>query len=106
MSIKFSEGEEAPALLVATEAYLTDAMNDLTDAIAAVRLGQLSEAKAAIVAVRDLKQAFFALMEERSRVEKRLKQAAGDVGTGSLDLDAARDEIGRRLACLRDAGRG
>ena len=31
---------------------------------------------------------------------------AGTVGTGVLDLAAARDEIGRRLACLRRAGGG
>lgn len=104
MSMKFFAGEEAPVLLAATESFLNDAMKELAGAIAAVRDGNLGEAKAAALAVRDLKQAFYGLMEERCRVEKRLKQAGGDVGTGSLDLDAARDEIGRRLACLRDAG--
>jgi len=103
MSIKFSAGDDAPALLEATETYLKDAVEDLAGAIASVRQGHLADAKAAMLAVRDLKHAFYALMEERNRVEKLRKQIAGDVGTGSLDLDAARDEIGRRLACLRDA---
>lgn len=45
------------------------------------------------------------LMEERNKVDKLRKSAAGAAGGGSaLDLDAARDEIGRRLALLRDAG--
>ena len=103
MSIKFSAGERPPALLEVTETLLKDAAEDLAGALVAVRLGDLGEAKAAVLAVRDLKQAFYTLMEERTRVEKLRKQVAGDVGTGSLDLDAARDEIGRRLACLRDA---
>lgn len=106
MSIKFSAGDDTPALLAATETFLNDAMKDITAAIAAVRQGEFCEAKATAVAVRDLKQAFYGLMEERSRVEKRLREVGGDVGAGRLDLDAARDEIGRRLACLRDAGAG
>ena len=106
MSIKFSVGDDAPALLVVTETFFNDAMMDVVGAIAAVRDGKLTEAKAAAIAVRDLKTAFNALMEERSRVEKRLKQVGGDVGACGLDLDAARDEIGRRLACLRDAAGG
>ncbi len=44
------------------------------------------------------------LMEERNKVDKLRKSAAGAAGGGALDLDAARDEIGRRLALLRDAG--
>lgn len=106
MSIKFSAGDEAPAVLAAAETFFETAMEDLVGVIAAVRQGRLTEAKAAIAAVRDLKQAFYALMEERNRVEKLRRQVAGAAGTGSLDLDAARDEIGRRLACLRDAGAG
>ena len=106
MSIKFSAGDEAPVVLAATETFLKDAVEDLAAAIAAVREGKLGDAKAAMLAVKDFKQAFYALMEERSRVEKFRKQIAGNVGAGSLDLDAARDEIGRRLACLRDAGAG
>ena len=57
-------------------------------------------------AVRDLKTAFQLVMDERTRVEKLRKQVAGVVGDLRLDFDAARDEIGRRLARLRDAGGG
>lgn len=44
------------------------------------------------------------LMEERNKVDKLRKSVAGAVGAGALDFAAARDEIGRRLALLRDAG--
>ena len=103
MSIKFSAGETSPVVLAATETFFENAMEDLVGAIAAVRQGRLTEAKVAVQAVRDLKQAFFAMMEERNRVEKLRKQVAEVVQGSSVDFDAARDEIGRRLACLRDA---
>jgi len=106
MSIKFSAGDAPQALLAATEDLFRDAAEDLAEALTAVRAGRLSEAKAAALAVRDLKAAFHLVMEERTRVEKLRRQVAGAVGTGCLDLAAARDEIGRRLACLRDAGAG
>ena len=54
--------------------------------------------------VRDLRAATQLVLEERNRVDKLRKEVAGDVGAGRLDLAAARDEIGRRLACLRRAG--
>ncbi|WP_170068415.1 permease [Meinhardsimonia xiamenensis] len=45
-------------------------------------------------------------MEERQRLEDKLKTANGVVGGHALDFDAARDEIRRRLARLRAAGGG
>jgi len=106
MSIKFSAGNEPPVVLEASEFLLKDAVEDLAGKLAGLRQGDPDGLKAAVVAVRDLKLAFQTLMEERTRVEKLRKQVAGTVGTGGLDLDAARDEIGRRLACLRNAGPG
>lgn len=79
---------------------------ELVTAVNAIKRGKLEEAKAAATAVRDLKAALFLVMDERGKVEKLRKQVAGAVGTDSLDLSAARDEIGRRLACLRDAAAG
>lgn len=69
-----------------------------------VRQGEFSEVKAATQAVRDLRAAYQMVMDERTRVEKLRKQLAGAGGDHALDFDAARDEIGRRLACLREAG--
>lgn len=54
----------------------------------------------------DVREAVQFLAAERGKVDKLRKDIAGAVGGGALDLDAARDEIGRRLACLRRAGTG
>jgi hypothetical protein len=57
-------------------------------------------------AVRDLQAALAVLMDERVKIDRLRNQVAGVVGGRTLDLDAARDEIGRRLARLRDTGGG
>lgn len=67
--------------------------------------GELSgEVREAAKLVRDLRAATQLVLEERNRVDKLRKDIGGQAGQGRLDLDAARDEIGRRLACLRRAG--
>jgi hypothetical protein len=101
-----SEGEGPVDLLAATEGLYRDAAEDLIRARRALRQGKMDEAKLALQAVRDLKLAFTLVMDERARVEKLRKQVAGVVYGHALDFDAARLEIGRRLACLRDAGGG
>ena len=73
---------------------------------AGLRRGETEGLKDAARVVRDLRAATQLVLEERIRVDKLRKEVAGDVGAGSLDLAAARDEIGRRLACLRRAGGG
>ncbi|MBU2958624.1 permease [Paracoccus sp. 1_MG-2023] len=65
-----------------------------------------SRLKKAMDTAKTVREAVQLLMAERNKVEKLRKDIAGGVGGGSLDLDAARDEIGRRLACLRRAGGG
>lgn len=59
--------------------------------------------KKALKSARDVREACGHLKQERDKVDKLRKDIAGGVGGGCLDLDAARDEIGRRLACLRRA---
>ena len=52
---------------------------------------------------RDVSGALKILVTERQHVEK-LRRDAGEFAAGQqFDLVGARDEIGRRLACLRDA---
>ena len=65
-----------------------------------------AELKDAMQTAKVVREAVGLLMVERNRVDKLRKDIAGGVGGGSLDLDAARDEVGRRLACLRRAGGG
>lgn len=67
----------------------------------AVRAGKV---RTVVETVRELKAAFQLVQEERGRVGKLVKHSTGVVPDHVLDLHAARDEIGRRLACLRGAG--
>lgn len=71
-----------------------------------IRSGSTDDAKETGKVARDLRIATGLVLEERNRVDKLRKDIAGGVGPGTLDLDAARDEIGRRLACLRRAAGG
>ena len=87
-----------------TEMYLREAAEDLVRVIQDIRDGDLPKAEDARKAVRMLKDLFQLAMEERTKVEKLRKSVAGAVGASELDFSAARDEIGRRLACLRNAG--
>lgn len=93
-------------LLEATEDLYRQAAEDLVLAQRKLRQGSVDEVKAAAQAVKDLKAAFQLVMDERTRIEKLRKQVAGVVHDYAIDFDAARAEIGRRLACLRHAGGG
>ncbi|QYK39915.1 MAG: hypothetical protein KF887_10570 [Paracoccaceae bacterium] len=106
MTITFAEGDlgQQIDLLAFTEEQFTEAALALAQALTAVKEGRIEEAKTALAAVRDLKAAFHLVQEERARVEKLRRQAAGIVHGYAIDMDAARNEVGRRLACLRDAG--
>lgn len=105
MSFFFSRGDEAPVDLTAeTEALYRETAEELIRVVNAIRAGEFQAIGAAKGAVRDLRAVFQLVMDERNKVEKLRKQVAGAIGSGTLDLSAARDEIGRRLARLRDAG--
>ncbi|CAM2986971.1 hypothetical protein SAMN04488021_101171 [Paracoccus aminovorans] len=69
-----------------------------------ITAGETDDLKESGKLVRALRDATQMVLEERNKVDKLRKDAAGQVGAGALDLVAARDEIGRRLACLRRAG--
>lgn len=71
-----------------------------------LRAGELDGLKDAVKMARELRAATHLVLEERNKVDKLRKDIAGAVGASGLDLGAARDEIGRRLACLRRAGGG
>ncbi len=104
MTIKFSAGDELPVdLLAAAEGLYRGVAEELTRTLMAVRAGKSADIRAATIVVKDLKQAFQVAMDERTRVDKLRKHAGGISPGSTLDFDTARDEIGRRLACLRDA---
>ncbi|MFT4151350.1 MAG: hypothetical protein QM656_14215 [Paracoccaceae bacterium] len=107
MTISFKAGEDTPDMVLAvTGDWLREAAEGIAATVQAVRGGDLPQVREAEAHVKALRSALQLFIEERNRVEKLRKQSAGAVGAGGLDLDAARDEIGRRLARLREGGGG
>ena len=108
MTVRFTGDAATPEeLLEATEELYDLAVMELHRTIGAIRAGEFNEVKAAQTAIRDLRATALAVLQERGKVDQLRKQIAGHVGAGgALDLDEARAEIGRRLACLRNAGGG
>ena len=118
MTMNFDPGPEAPEGPFVPGAAMAQDMDviEIADGLFRSYAGDLHKLRLKILAgetqdlkesgklVRDLRAAAQLVLEERSKVDKLRKDAAGSVGTGVLDLAAARDEIGRRLACLRRAG--
>ncbi|WP_435168554.1 hypothetical protein [Falsirhodobacter sp. 1013] len=105
MNMDLSIGEASRVdLLAETERLYREVAEELAVATRRVSEGDLGEVAGAVRAVKDLRAAFQMVMDERTRVEKLRKQTGDVVSDHVLDLGAARDEIGRRLARLRDAG--
>jgi hypothetical protein len=105
MTIRIPDGgaPQGDVLAVAEDLY-REAAIELHRTITALRAGELSEVRSAQTAIRDLRATALQVLEERGKVDKLRKQIAGQVGAGgALDFEGARAEIGRRLACLRDA---
>ncbi|MBN8629991.1 MAG: hypothetical protein J0L76_03940 [Rhodobacterales bacterium] len=108
MTVRFTgDGPTPEAVLGATEKLYGLAIMELERTIDALSAGEFNEVKAAQTAIRDLRATALQVLQERGKVDQLRKQIAGHVGAGgALDLDEARAEIGRRLACLRNAGGG
>ena len=109
MTVNFSGADAATEkttfdFITEIDGLYRDAAEQLFTALRAVKKGKVDDVKVAAQAVKDLKQAIDWAMDERNRVDKLRKQVAGAVGACDLDFAGARAEIGRRLACLRDAG--
>ncbi|MBC9245552.1 permease [Paracoccus sp. 11-3] len=101
----------AEEALAVAEGLFWSYIKDLKDHEAALKAQNSgtvdpAELKQAIQTAKGIREAVHLLMAERNRVDKLRKDIAGGIGGGCLDLDAARDEVGRRLACLRRAGGG
>jgi hypothetical protein len=105
MSIRFTDGEVIPEdMLDLADTLYRQAALDVKTALEAIREGKFEAAKDGKLATRDLSVIAWEIIKGRMHVEKCRRQVAGIVGDGkTLDLDAARDEIGRRLALLRNA---
>lgn len=104
MTVKFSgEGGEPVDLLATTEIMLRESAEQVVRTMQEVRAGKFGQIKEAQAVMRELRSMFQTYMDERTRVDKLRQQTAGVIRGHAIDFDAARDEIGRRLARLRDA---
>ena len=108
MTVRFTGDVPTPEdVLGSAERLYGMAVVELERTIDAINAGEFNEVKAAQTAIRDLRATALTVLQERGKVDQLRKQIAGHVGAGgALDLDEARAEIGRRLACLRHAGGG
>lgn len=95
--------QAAQEVLADAEEHYRRTIRALSQIIDDVSAGQMARAKELKGALGDLGKATQTAFDERARVEKRIRSEAGIINDYALDLDSARDEIGRRLACLRDA---
>ena len=118
MDMSFDPGPDAPEgpftpdaprrtpVIDLSEGLFHSYADDLEQARKKVLAGEFDQVKDSARLARDLRDAAQLVLEERNKVDKLRKEVAGAAGAGSLDLAAARDEIGRRLACLRRAAGG
>ena len=106
MTVRFTGDVAGPEdVLGVTERLYEEAVIELERTMNALKAGEFNEVKAAQEAIRGLRAMAVAVLQERGKVDQLRKQIAGHVGAGgALDLEGARAEIGRRLACLRNAG--
>ena len=98
---------EAMQLYTLTAEIFADGLNEMRAAKDADKRQKVAKDLAGLT--RDYRQSLQSVLNERATIDKLRRdhaRARGDAGPGELDLDAARDEIGRRLACLGDAGGG
>ena len=99
--------EKSPeGFLLVTERHFDRSVEALNTVIEDIKSGNVERSKDVAGALSLLNKALQSALDERAKVEKLRRQDAGVVHDYALDFDAARDEIGRRLARLRAAGSG
>jgi len=101
----FGDGPPDECLAVAEELF-KEAGLALAELTKKIRRHELDAARGAKSALTEVLAAYQLAMKERNRVADERRKDSGIVGDYAVDFDAARDEIGRRLACLRAAGDG
>lgn len=91
------------SLISQLEGLYQQIVDDVFTAMRTIKAGELDK-KETTQSIRDMRTFLQMVLEERAKVAKIDKREAGVAYDYALDFDAARSEIGRRLACLRDAG--
>jgi hypothetical protein len=87
------------------DAFFLRVLKELDRQLSTAETGGCETTPELAKAVTDVRRAMQTVFEERKRLEQSGKAGFGGGRAAELDLAQARDEIGRRLACLRDARR-
>ena len=102
----FEDDGTADESLAAAEELLKEVGLALADLSKKIRQDDVEAGRAAKAVLSEFTHARNMASRERIRVVDERKKGAGIVGDYAIDFDAARDEIGRRLDCLRAASDG
>jgi hypothetical protein len=107
MSVQDTIGESAAQeMILAARAHYQRVRRALGEVLARIEAGELKAVEEFDRTHREFSKTLTLALEQEIRLDERSK-AHGAAGRGGpIDLDAARSEIGRRLACLRAAGGG
>lgn len=99
-----SGGEEAAEeILLVAERHFSRMLLQIDTVIGELQGARKPPSREAQAAIRELSKAIQTIFDERAKLEKLRKHKAGVVHDHALDFDAARAEIGRRMARLRAA---
>ena len=91
------------SMISATETLYQDLAEEIVQALAKLKAGEW-DPKGTTHSVKEMRSTLRLVLEERMKIAELGKRGAGAAYDYALDFDAARAEIGRRLARLRDAG--
>lgn len=98
------EGLSAVRVLEIANNHFDRALDELDKNLTKMDLAEKAGATELAKAIQDTRKATQILFEERVKVDQFRKKTTGVAYDYAIDLDAARDEVGRRLALLRRAG--
>ena len=91
-------------VLAAVERHFDRAILALDILVASLETGEGQDVTDIKKRTGEARAAMQSVIDERKRVDQARNKAPGFEAGGELDLDAARDEIGRRMVVLRRAG--
>lgn len=95
---------EEDSCLAAAEDLFREAVAAMSALKRRLKAGELVPEKETKIAVSEVSKAIQLVLTERHKLAKHSTNNAGVAGGYAIDLEAARDEIRRRMACLRRAG--
>jgi len=99
----FGQDADSGKYLEIAEEHFKRTLEELAQILVDLRAREDVDAPSIAKAIADARKATQTVFDERKKIEQLHKSASGVVHDFALDLTGARDEIGRRLACLRAA---